>query len=381
VYDAVFRRLDFLRVLAEGDIAAERERAEALWPRLRVHPPERRLLIVRNDERYQLWGLYDRILQESRTEARRDPPAAADLAYLALAVAGRLDPRIYGDLRLHDFRGAAWITLANAKRLAADFVGCAEALRAAREELDLGTEDPLEAAQLHSIHGSYLTDVGEIEQAVAVLERARICVWRVGDRPREGRTVLQQASAVGELDPRRGIELARRALALLGLDGDPYLSLGAWHILAFCLNAAGETAEAEAILALNRRLYERQDDPVTRGRLLRLEAWIAREKGELARAEHLFRAQRDLYDEHGFDFDQVLATLELAEVLMLQARIADSVAVLAATYPVLKAWGLRIDVLRSWILVQEGVEAGAAGSRSFRELAELLRRRWHLRAG
>jgi tetratricopeptide (TPR) repeat protein len=375
-YDAMFRRLDLLHALVEGDILAERERADSLWARLQSHAPERRLLIVRNEERYHLWGLYERILAESRQASGTDPLAAADLAYLALAVVDRLNPRTYGHLRLHDFRGAAWVALANAKRMAADFAGCQDALRHARAELDLGTEDPLEEAQLRSVRGSYLTDLGELEQAVAVLERAVVCARRIGDRHLEGRTVLQQASAIGETDPRRGIELARRALALLNGTQDPHLELGAWHILAFCLAAAGKPREAEAILDARRHLYPRYPDPQTLARLYRLEAWIAREKGELIQAEHLFREQRALYAEHDLDFDQVLAALELAEVLTLETRVTESLEILAETYPVLQAWGLQVDVLRSWILLEKSVKARAATTQAFRDLADLLRRRW-----
>lgn len=378
-YDAVFHRLDLFRTLVEHDIVAERERAESLWPHLQAQAPEQRLRLVRSETRYQIWGLYGLILAKSRQTAAVDPPAAAHLAELALAIADQLHSCAYGEPRIHDFRGAAWVALANAKRLAADFAGCRIALQTAWEELDRGTEDPLEEAHLHSVHGSYLADTGEVEPAMAALERACICARRAGDAHSEGRTLLQQASHLGETEPRRGIALARRALDLIDRTEDPHLELGAWHILAFCLNAVGETQEAEAVLESHRPLYARHCDPMTIGRLHRLEAWIAREKGELLKAEHCFRSQRAVYAKHGFDFDQVLAALELAEVLTLQARFGEALEILTETYPLLEVWGLRIDVLRSWILLEEGVRARAAEARAFRELAMMLRRRWSLR--
>jgi tetratricopeptide (TPR) repeat protein len=377
-YDAVFRRLDLFRTLVEHDILAERERAESLWTRLQALSPKERLRLVRSETRYQIWGLYGLILGESRKAAAVDPPAAAHLAELALAVADQLHSCAYGEPRIHDFRGAAWVALANARRLAADFAGCRNALQTAWEELDRGTEDPLEEAQLHSVHGSYLADTGEIEPAMAVLERARICARRAGDRHSEGRTLLQQASLLGENEPHRSVTLAHRALDLIDRTEDPHLELGAWHIFAFCLNAVGETREAEAILESHRSLYACYPDPMTTGRLHRLEAWIAREKGDLLKAEHCFRRQRAVFAKHGFDFDQVLAALELAEVLTLQTRFGEALEILTETYPLLEVWGLRIDVLRSWILLEEGVRARAAGSRAFRELAAMLRRRWSL---
>jgi tetratricopeptide (TPR) repeat protein len=378
-YDAVFHRLDLFRTLVEHDILAERERAGSLWARLQTLSPEQRLRLVRNETRYQIWGLYGLVLAESRKTVRGDPLAAAGLAELALEVVDQLHPCAYGAPRIHDFRGAALVALANAKRLAADFAGCQETLRTAGEELDLGTADPLEEALLRSAQGSYLSDIGDFEPAIAVLERARACTRRAGDRHGEGQHLLHQATILGETEPHRGTKLARRALDLLDRTEDPHLELGAWHTLAFCLNAAGETREAEAILASHRPLYAHYSDPMTTGRLHRLEAWIAREKGELLKAEHCFREQRAVYEKHGFDFDQVLAALELAEVLTLQARFGEALEILTETYPLLEVWGLRIDVLRSWILLEEGVRARAAGSRVFREIADLLRRRWSLR--
>jgi len=378
-YDAVFHRLDLFRALVEHDILAERERAASLWRQLQSHPPAQRLLLVRCETRFQIWGLYGLILAESRKAAGADPPAAAHLAELALAVADQLHSRAYGEPRIHDFRGAAWVALANARRLATDFAGCRNALQTAWEELDLGTEDPLEEAHLHSVHGSYLSDIGDFEPAITILERARVCARRAGDRHIEGRTLLHQATILGEYEPQRGIALARRALDLIDRTEDPHLELGAWHTIAFCLNAVGETRDAEAILESHRPLYARYSDPMTIGRLHRLEAWIAREKGELLKAEHCFRRQRAVFAKHGFDFDQVLAALELAEVLTLQARFGEALEILTETYPLLEVWGLRIDVLRSWILLEEGVRARAAGSHAFRELAAMLRRRWSQR--
>lgn len=378
-YESVFRRLDLFEEIVRHDIAREREHAAALWPKLQALPPEQRLLAVRNDPGYQFWGLYDRTLHASKAVSRLDLALASDLAYLALAMAERLDPRTYGETRVHDFRAAAYGALANVNRLAGDFADCEEALRAGWQELEKGTEDPLEEVSLLSLYASFLNDLGELEGAVAVLDRARRCCRRVGDRHLEGRMVLHQASTIGETDPHRGIELARRALTLIDAETDPHLDLGVRHILAFCLNAVGDTAAAEALLDAHRHLYFRFPDPVTVGRLQRLEASIAREKGDLGRAELLFRDLHQLYKAHNLHLNLVLNALELTEVVILQGRVQESIRILAETYPVLEAWDVHVDVLRSWQMVQREIEAREAGARTLREMAELLRRRWRRR--
>lgn len=378
-YDAMFRRLDIVFGFAEIEIASERERADSLWAGLRARSLEQRLLFVQNDTRYQFWGLYERALDESQRVLRHHPPTAADLAALALAIVDHLDSRTYGEYRVHDFRAAALIALANAKRLIPDFAGCGEALETANLELQMGTGDPLEQVHLLSVRGSYLTDLGKPEAAVSIMDRARVCCRRVGDRHREGRIVLQQASSIGETDPRRAIRLARQALELLDLAAEPYLALGAWHVLAFGLSFLGEIQEAERIVEANRKLYAQFLDPVMRGRLYRLEAWIARQKGNLLKAEHLFREQRALYIGRGLDFDLVLASVELAEVLTLQHRLSETLDILAETYPIVESWGVPVEVLRSWTRVEKNVAAHAAGTQSFRDLVELLRRNWKRR--
>ena len=377
-YEAVFRRLDLFEEIVRHDIARERIRAGELWPKLQALPPEQRLLAVKTDSGYQFWGLYDCILNGSKAVCRLDPTVGSDLAYLALAIAERLESRTYGETRIHDFQAAAYGALANAKRLAADFAGCEEALRAGWQELQAGTEDPLEEVCLLSLYASFLTDLGEFEAAVAVLDRARRCCRRIGDRHLEGRMVLHQASTIAEVDPHRGIELARRAVVLIDDDAEPYLALGARHTLAFCLNMVGDTAAAEAILDAHRHLYLRFPEPVTVGRLQRLEASIAREKGDLDRAERLFRGLHRMFEKQPqrFHFNLVVNALELAEVLVLQERIQESVRVLAEVYPILEGWGVHVELRRSWQTVQQEIGARVAGAHALREMADLLRRRW-----
>src|SRR5512147_1706708 len=113
-YDEAFRRTE--RRLAEAHERVQRERqlAAVQWGSLDGHPPARRLIMARNDERLHHWGLFDLLLEKSREIVEADPTAAVGLAELALAVAERLDPDVYGEERVSDFKTAALAALGDA---------------------------------------------------------------------------------------------------------------------------------------------------------------------------------------------------------------------------------------------------------------------------
>jgi hypothetical protein len=168
-YDRVFDRI--LRVAgdAETRLAAEKERAFEQWEVLEGHPQARRLMMIRNDDRLQTWGLYERLLAECREAGRHNPVAAMEIARLALVVLDHLDPFVLGEERLADFRAAGLGALANVKRLARDFPGASEALRQAWAILERGTEDPVEEATLLCLEVSLLCDLGQFERAVDLI--------------------------------------------------------------------------------------------------------------------------------------------------------------------------------------------------------------------
>ena len=88
----------------------------------------------------------------------------------------------------------------------------------------------------------------------------------------------------------------------------------------------------------------------------------------------------ELYAEHHFEFDLVLASIDLAEVLASQARLVESGEILAQLYPVLEAWKLHGDILRAWKMIQNSLQRRNVQANTFRELAMTLRRKWYRRA-
>jgi hypothetical protein len=182
-YDEAFRRTE--RHLAEAHERVQRERqlAAVQWGPLEGHPPARRLIMVRNDERLCHWGLFDLLLEKSRESVETNAAAAAGLAELALAVAERLDPEIYGEERVADFKTGALAALGDARRRAGDLAGARLAFQQARINLEMGTGDLLEEAGLLGSLVKLLCDLGEYGKAAQSLERASALYRRMGDAP------------------------------------------------------------------------------------------------------------------------------------------------------------------------------------------------------
>lgn len=375
-YTPMFERLETIFAQTEMGVRAERRRGDELWKLLEPLDATQRLLWVKNDPRLYVWGLYSRVLSEARDAVRHDASEAVGLAYLGWMIAQRLDPAVYGDIHVRDFQGAATSLLGNAKRLYGDLRGAQEDLDRAEELLNLGTGDLLERAYLLSVRASLKTDLGCFEDAAALLRRAAACARQMNDRQLEGKYLIAWSSSIGWLQPERGLTLAKRGLAKLEPGLDPHLELGARHLQALWLNELGRTGEARELLESWRPLYEEFGDPVTRGRLLRLEGILARDEQRLDEAERSFRDLMGLYEQHNFDFDLALTAIELAQVLSLEGRLGEATELLGRLYPLLETWRLNADILRSWLILQEAVKRNAVQNQMFRELAMTLRRQW-----
>jgi hypothetical protein len=188
-YDEAFRRTEGVLVEAHGRVRREQVLAASQWLNLEGHPPARRLVMVRNDDRLHHWGLFDLLLEKSREIASEDAAAAMHLAELAVAAAERLDAEVYGEERVADFKTAALAALGDARRTAGDLAGARLAFSQARIQLEMGTGDLLEEANLLGALTNLLCDLGEYGKAASSLERATALYHRVGDDRLDGTSI------------------------------------------------------------------------------------------------------------------------------------------------------------------------------------------------
>jgi tetratricopeptide (TPR) repeat protein len=179
-YDAPLRRAVEGTRQTHERLMQERRDAGRLWHFLESHPAAHRRILIRNDRRFQTWGLYDCLRERFHHVLEREPHAALEAAELALAAAQGLSPATYGAGSVCDFQGEALIDLGTARRIAGDLAGAQTALDQARAILAMGTGDPLEKAGLETARAALLRDLGRPEEAEQAERRAHQLAHRVG---------------------------------------------------------------------------------------------------------------------------------------------------------------------------------------------------------
>jgi tetratricopeptide (TPR) repeat protein len=376
----------FLSLLREGEadamrLAHERLQGIGLLAELETYPPNERLSVIRDNPRFHHWGLFDRMLAKYLEYARNKPQAGIDLVNLALAVLATLPAGKYSPNLLADYRAAAMGALGNAKRLAGFFEEARAALRSAWEHLDGGTGDPLEEANLVSMEASLCRDLGQLEQAAAILQRA-INIYRgVGDHNRCASMLIQQGLALGYAEPDEGIRIMQDALALLNAAEEPRLELCARHNLALFLDDAGQPKEALAILEMSRPLYRVFGDRHTQLLLHWLEGRITRSLGDLAEAEAVLQKVWYAFEERGMHYEQTIATVDLVEVYSLRGKLDAAVRLVTEFQPILASWGMHGEGQAMWLLFSRSVAEHArahtaAEVATFRAIARYFHRAW-----
>jgi tetratricopeptide (TPR) repeat protein len=374
-------RLEQMLREAKGEVERQLQRGAAQWARLSPLSSGQRLALLRSSPAMHHWGLFRHSLDACAQAGKMNPVEAVDIAHFAAAVVEMLDAESYGHLNLNDFRARALTALANAKRAAADFRGSEAAFQAARGHVSAGTGDAYERANLLCHEALLLRDLGDFEEAVTLLDQAYAMYDQVGDPHLCGRVLVQQASSIGFVDPLRGVELARRGLALLDSDdGDPYLELSARNVLAHFLNDAGFSEEAREIQEQCRPLYAKFPGVAVQSRMVWLDGLIARNLGDFPTAEQKFRELCTLFSKHNFDLELALVSLDLAEILLWSRRHSEAAHLIHTTYPVLVSWELDKDLLALWLTLENSVLAQAEeATLRMHEMAAILRRGWNRR--
>jgi hypothetical protein len=146
-YGAVFRRLAERLAAEEARSALERRTAGGRYDELMGLAPEARTAAIEAGEPFATFALADLLLDVSRDVCAADPEAGQELALLALAVAGRLDPGRYGRCLVADLEARSWAYLGCA-RAAIDPPAARQAFLRAAGCLDRGSGDPLEEAEV-----------------------------------------------------------------------------------------------------------------------------------------------------------------------------------------------------------------------------------------
>jgi len=248
VIDRVFARLRRERASLETERAGARRRLAEL----EIRPAARRRALVEGTRRFQTWGVCELLV--ARSLAETDAGDAELWAGLAIASSARLDPAVYPVALISDLRARAWCALAEARRLAADFVGAQEALRIARSHLARGTGDRLERGALLEREAGVRQSEGRLEEAARLIGRAILLYRRAEQSDLVGRALIDLGCirlAAGE--PERAAPALRQGIELSG----PLSSTAPAPLAMLVRGAVDATLARIASLDLLRRLRSR----------------------------------------------------------------------------------------------------------------------------
>lgn len=380
-YDRILLRVEGASSPLRERIDRERLLAVGQWASLEKSSQAERLIRIAADPSLHTWGLYERLLEAAREAAPAHPARGLERAHLALAVANELDPQVYGEAPIMDFKAGALAVRGNCKRIAEDFEGASADLEHASQLLKEGTGDPLETANLLSLRGSLSKDLGFYTESEGLLQKAIYIYRKLGDEENVGKIMIQQATAVGYLEPERAVAILEEATDHVNSVSQPFLELCLRHQLALFLNDAGRTLEASGVLEDSRSLYDKFPDGPYHLKLRLLEGKISRNLGNLEEAEEIFERLAEDFLRLGLSQEYLLCRLDLAEVVYAQGDRARTVEICTELYRALESWHMHSEGLAVMLLFVRAVDEERVEQAAFLDLGRYLRQAWYLPQG
>lgn len=316
-YRDLGRNMPQLRRIAEELMDADRRRARLLCRELVSLPALERLPSVCKQDRFHNLHLVRLLEWEIHRRYRRQPAGGWALAEVAVAVAERLDPRVFGEALVADLQALAWGVLATCQRRCGDLDTAERSLAVAGALLRIGGGDPLERARWLFLRAVLRRDQLRHEDALGLLRRAEGVLGDLGDGHLLGMIRIEQGRLEGILG-RRGAaaDLLEEGLDLLVRERDPWLAFQAGVERGHHLLAVDRIPEATEQARRSRQLGETLEDPSVAPEVDRLEARVAAAAGRFDRAEELLAAARLGWLEQEAGGPALLATLDLAAVYL-----------------------------------------------------------------
>ena len=349
--DSILDRLEARQREITERIQRERSLAARQWASLQKRSRAQRPALIEANPQMHTWGLYDTLLESARRTTSRNPKRASEVAGLALAVAMSLDKDTYGENLIADYKTAAMAVRGNCKRVAGDFEGARADLEAAWQLLEAGTGDALERAHVLMLGGSWNIDLGFLEKAETLLEKAIRIYRRAADNSGAGRTMIVQARAIASHDTERAILVLEEASGYIDALQEPRTELCRRHNLAWYLTEAGRPLEAARVLRDSRALYRKFRDPEIQFQLRWLEGRIHRGLGNLSKAEKLLeRAATDCL-ERGLVQEYLFCGLELATLLSECGDRKRALQICSSLYRLFPFWGMHREWMAAFLLL------------------------------
>jgi tetratricopeptide (TPR) repeat protein len=372
----------------EAEMAAERAAAPGLLAKLLQLPWERRLALVRRNERYQTVALAD-LLLDPHTTPTPAPSAAAlriERAELAAAIAERLDPADCGPTVVRDLLGRAWVQAGEARRLAGDLPGAERAWRSASPLL--AEASPGERLDLLCLQAAIVADRGRFDEADRLLDHAALACRSAGELQKAARAAIERGTlhaTAGRYES--AIELLGAGTDLLAAPDapadetpldcepqpDPALLAAALHRRAELLFEVGRGGEAREVAVRLGPLYERLGD---RTGLLRL-GWL---RGKIEEDGTALLEVREGLLAAGLGLAAAQVSLDLAVVYARKGRWGEIRHLAEEMLPIFRTRDLRRESMAGLLVFRRAVETESASVEFLVEVARYLlgsrRTRW-----
>jgi tetratricopeptide (TPR) repeat protein len=359
----------------ESHVRRERAEGEELRRILAELPDGEREAAVGAEPRFANLGLFELLVEQARQLIFEQPRQAAEHLALALAVARALDPDRYGRGAVEAARSRAWAFLANARRVLGDFRGAEEGFEAAEAHLFRSWLDPLDEALILELKSLLRRGQRRFAEAFELIDEA-IALYREVNEPHlQGRSLITKGLLHQYADdPEAAAGCLRRGLFLIDPRQEPRLLLVANHNLIHCLSDSGRHAEAAALIAEARPLWERLGRRLDLVRLAWMEAKVAQGMGKPAEAERLFVEVRDELVGAGLAYDAALASLDLAALYARAGRTAECKRLAAEMLPIFRSREVHREALAALIAFQRAAEMEQVSLRLIKDLASFMQR-------
>lgn len=369
------RRIDLLFTPVDVDLALSRRQAPALWAKLEPYAAPHRRALVEDIPRFHSWGLAELLCDRSREAAASDPAQAVDLAELAVTVAEKVEQdRAFHEDWARDLLAYAWAHLGNARRVLSELRSAQEAFNRAERLLETGSGGCLPySPMIKSLRASFACDQRCFDDALVLLEEARVAYESIGEYHLSSRLLLQQAKVLGEGgEVDKAIEVLQRAKESLGQDADPHLELCLLHNLLCCLTEAGRFNVARNLLPEVQRLSRELGNPLDLVRLRWAEGKIAFGLGDLTTAEDAFREVRREFASRGIGYDAALVSLDLALILVRESRDAELKQLAEEMISIFRSRDVHREALAALALFQHAACGERVNLRLVERLADYL---------
>jgi hypothetical protein len=373
-------RAAVLTLLEEEEKAAlDLLRARARWAELKALSSDEQIEKIGSVAALRTQTVFEVVLAEARTVAPGDPYVGEETALVAHVLARFLPTSRYPEKLKSDLQAEAMITVANCRRLAADWKGSKAALSASSNLLDRGTGDPVRQARFLSIWASLATDTGNFEAALGLLGRAAELYRSAQDSAGLSGVAVKEANTLmAAYRHEEAITRAQEALALLG-PTNARLEMLARSIITQSLIYLGRPSEALRSFIATRPLYEQFPGRRTELDVAYLEALLLDSLGCARESEKSFRDTIDGYIEEELYKDAFIGLLTFFETLVKRGalRKAKQVYKQAADLLAQAGTGSHEQMRQVWRHLLGQIEADSLKEYQLQEVRQYVYRHWN----